>query len=148
MLFYKKWKIPYKQVFSKNPKIKKKGLFYTLSSSCGPCVKSDLKTASGIKTCTFEVILHAQEVAFGHPGCPLTCKSQFLMIEFFYGYVENWPPVLLRSAHDTRQWMILRMKRAFSLATAQRCTKWYPNMAEQEAEQLRNSSRNKLLATM
>ena len=82
-------------------------------------------------------------MAFGHPGCPLTCKSQFLMIEFFYGYVENWPPVLFRSAHDTRQWIILRMKRAFSLAAAQRCTKWYPNMAEQEAEQLRNSSRNR-----
>ena len=114
----------------------------------GPTPKSDLKTASGIKFCILGVILQPQEVVFGHSGCPLTCKSQFLMIEFFYSYYQNCPLVLLRSAHDTRQWKILQMKRARSLAAEQRCTKWYPNMAEQEAEQLRNSSRNKLLATM
>ena len=61
----------------------------------GPTPKRDLKTASGIKFCTLEVILHAQEVAFGHSGCPLTCKSQFLMIEFFYSYYQNCPLVLL-----------------------------------------------------
>ena len=61
----------------------------------GPTPKSDLKTASGIKFCTLEVILHAQEVAFGHSGCPLTCKSPFLMIEFFYSYYQNCPLVLL-----------------------------------------------------
>ena len=61
----------------------------------GPTPKRDLKTASGIKFCTLEVILHAQEVAFGHSGCPLTCKSPFLMIEFFYSYYQNCPLVLL-----------------------------------------------------
>ena len=148
MLFHKKWKNPYKQVFSKTQKSRKRAFSILYHPLAGPAPKSDLKTASGIKFCTLEVILHAQEVAFGHPGCPLTCKSQFLMIEFFYSYYQNCPLVFLRSSHDTRQWIIMRMKRAPSLAAAQRCTKWYPNMAEQEAEQLRNSSRNKLLATM
>ena len=55
----------------------------------GPTPKNDLKTASGIKFCILEVILHAQEVAFGHSGCPLTCKSHFLMIEFLWGYLEK-----------------------------------------------------------
>ena len=68
----------------------------------GPTPKSDLKTALGIKFCTLEVILHAQEVAFGHSGCPLTCKSQFLMIEFFVGYIEIWPLVLLRFNRDPK----------------------------------------------
>ena len=68
----------------------------------GPTPKSDLKTSLGIKFCILEVILHAQEVAFGHSGCPLTGKSHFLMIQFFIGYIEIWPLVLLRSNRDPK----------------------------------------------
>ena len=91
----------------------------------GPTPKSDLKTALGIKFCTLEVILHAQEVAFGHSGCPLTCKSHFLMIEFFVGYIEIWPLVLLRFNRDPKYARKVQTEGARSLATAQRCRKWY-----------------------
>ena len=69
----------------------------------GPTPKSDLKTASGIKFCILEVILNAQEVVFGHSGCHLTCKSQFLMIEFYWGDMENGALVPLRSTRDASQ---------------------------------------------
>ena len=118
----------------------------------GPTPKSDLKTSLGIKFCTLEVILHAQEVAFGHSGCPLTCKSQFLMIEFFVGYIEIWPLVLLRFNRDPKYARKVQTKGARSLAMAQRCRKWYlkhswARRRQGHAEQLRKS-RKKLLATM
>ena len=58
--------------FQKTQKSRKRAFSILYRPLAGPAPKSDLKTASGIKFCTLEVILHAQEVAFGHPGCPLT----------------------------------------------------------------------------
>ena len=94
---------PINKFFQKTQKLRKMAFSVLYRPLAGPTPKRDLKTASGIKFCTLEVILHAQEVAFGHSGCPLTCKSQFLMIEYLSGYLEIWPLVLLRSIRDTRQ---------------------------------------------
>ena len=66
MLFHKKWKNPYKQVFQKTQKSRKRAFSILYRPLAGPAPKSDLKTASGIKFCTLEVILHAQEVPLHH----------------------------------------------------------------------------------